>query len=57
MRDGKRVTLEVTVREQPADYGLARGESMIPGKDESFRNQKLGIDVANLTAEVAEKLG
>ena len=57
MRDGKRTTLEVTTREQPADYGLARGESMMPGKEGSLRDKKLGIEVSNLTAEVAEKLG
>ena len=47
----------MTTREQPADYGLARGESMTPGKEGSLRDKKLGIEVSNLTAEVAEKLG
>ena len=57
MRDGKRTALEVMTREQPADYGLARGESMTPGKEGTFRDKKLGIEVSNLTADVAEKLG
>lgn len=58
MRDGKRDTLDVIAREQPADYGLARsGKGMAPGKPESSRYEKIGIDVANLTPEVAEKLG
>jgi serine protease Do len=55
LRNGKRVTLQVTAREQPADYGLNR--SVMPGKDGSMRDNKLGIEVANLTAELAEKLG
>ena len=57
MRDGKRTVLEVMTREQPADYGLAGSESMMPGKEGSLRDKKLGIEVSNLTAEVAEKLG
>lgn len=57
LRDGKRMTLNVTAREQPADYGLARGELMAPGKEGTVRDQKMGIEVANLTADVAEKLG
>ena len=57
LRDGKETTLTVTVREQPADYGLARSEAAAPGKDDSVRDKKLGIEVSNLTPEVAEKLG
>jgi serine protease Do len=56
VRDGKRVTLEVRLHEQPADYGLAghRGES---AKPESSSFQDLGIEVEPLTGEVAEQLG
>jgi serine protease Do len=57
MRDGKQVPLEVTPREQPASYGLARGETMTPGKAGSVRDEKLGMEVSNLTPDVAEKLG
>jgi serine protease Do len=57
MRDGKRTSLEITTREQPADYGLARGRGMVPGKQGTLRESKLGIEVSNLTPEVAEKLG
>ena len=32
LRDGKQVTLQVTAREQPADYGMNRGGPMMPGK-------------------------
>lgn len=59
LRDGKRVTLTVTVREQPADYGVAggRGRPGMPGDKGTFRDTKLNIEVANLTPEIAEKLG
>ena len=57
MRDGKRVALAVTPQEQPTDYGLARGGTMVPGREGTLQDQKLGIEVSNLTAEVAEKLG
>jgi serine protease Do len=57
MRDGKRTTLEVTVSERPANYGVAGGQSMTPGKNESSADKKLGIEVSDLTADVADKLG
>jgi serine protease Do len=57
VRGGKRTTLEVIAREQPADYGLARSHSMMPGKEGSLRDQKLGIEVSELSSDVAEKLG
>jgi serine protease Do len=57
LRDGKKVTLEVTIREQPADYGFAQGQLESPKEKETARHSKLGIDVSPLTAEVAEKLG
>ncbi|MCE5266814.1 MAG: Do family serine endopeptidase [Planctomycetaceae bacterium] len=58
LRDGKRTTLQVKVREQPADYGIAqRGRQQDGGRGETSRFEKLGIEVANLTAEVADKLG
>lgn len=58
IREGKRQTLDVVTQEQPAEYGLARGNSKTPGgKEGTARETKLGIEVANLTPEVAEKLG
>jgi len=56
LRDGKRFTLDVTVREQPEEYGLAGGTSQSPGKAERSRFDKLGVQVEDLTAEVAEQL-
>ena len=57
MRDGKRVTLDVTTREQPSNYGLAQGESALPSQGGSLRDEKLGLEVSDLTADVAQKLG
>jgi serine protease Do len=57
VRDGKRTILEVVAREQPADYGLASKSTMTPGKNGALSDKKLGIQVASLTADVAEKLG
>jgi serine protease Do len=51
LRDGKRTTLQVVLREQPADYGVAQ---KLP---EASRYDKLGLQVGNLTAEVAKELG
>ncbi len=59
IRDGKRMTITVTLREQPADYGVAmrgfgggRG-----GRSNPAKVDQLGIQVDNLTNEVAEQLG
>jgi serine protease Do len=56
MRDGQRISVDVVTREQPSDYGLA-ASGKTPGKEGIARSNKLGIEVANLTPEVAEKLG
>ena len=57
VRDGKRMTLDVMTREQPANYGLAQGESQVPGQGESVQDEKSGLEVSDLTADVAQKLG
>jgi serine protease Do len=57
MRNGKRLTLDVAVREQPANYGAIRHGSRVPSPSGTVQDQKLGIDVGELTPEVAEKLG
>ncbi|NUQ60856.1 MAG: Do family serine endopeptidase [Pirellulales bacterium] len=59
VRDGKRVTLNVTVKEQPSDYGTASMRRKQAEQDdaESSRFEKLGMEVETLTAEVAERLG
>ena len=58
IRDGKRTGLEVTTGEQPAEYGsLAGRRSFGPGKEGTLRNQELGVEVTNLTDDLAERLG
>jgi len=59
LRDGKRMTLQIPVQEQPADYGIAsrsparRG----PAGQEGSRFEKLGIEVSSLNKDVANQLG
>jgi serine protease Do len=59
MRDGKKQTLQVTIEEQPTEYGLSRGPSSRPFKrnDEALSLDKVGLEVTNLTPEWADKLG
>ena len=57
LRDGKQMTLNVNCAEQPADFGVARTGSQGSGNPESSHFEKLGIQVADLTASVAEHLG
>jgi serine protease Do len=57
IRDGKRREISVTLREQPADYGVAmrRGERF--GRREPAKVDRLGLQVDTLTKEVADQLG
>jgi serine protease Do len=57
VRDGKQTSLDVTVLEQPQDYGLARNGPRGFGKSETSRFDKLGIEAETLRADVAEQLG
>lgn len=59
VRDGKRVTLHVSLKEQPAGYGERRpaeaAEDSEPGEKSS--SNELGLEVAPLNSDVAQKLG
>jgi serine protease Do len=57
IRDGNRLTLQVTGAEMPASFGVARAGSQKPGNAESPHFDKLGIQVENLAPQVAEQLG
>ena len=57
LRNGRRMTLNVTCREQPAEFGLVRTGSRNPGNMESSSFEELGIQVEDLTPQVAEQLG
>ena len=61
LRDGKRVELTMTVREQPANFGV-RTEGHENGDEpqaesHSEKFDKLGLEVAPVSADVAKQLG
>ncbi len=60
VRDGAKKTLQVTIGEQPNDFGVARvPEHHTPKGDEggSVTMDKLGFEVTDLTPELADQLG
>jgi serine protease Do len=62
-REGKRENLKVTVEQQPDTYGLAQTEAppsrqpRRPTNEEAITLDRIGIEVTDLTAEIAEQLG
>lgn len=57
LRDGRRITVNVTCEPQPKNYGLAEEDSSSPGNAESSSFDKLGLELSNLTPDVAKRLG
>ena len=58
LRDGKRLSVDVTVQELPEEGLVAKNGPRGPaGRQPSSRFEDLGIDVSPLTGEVAEQLG
>lgn len=59
IRDGKPETLSVAVANMPRDYGVVEASRPAeePAEDKGYSNEKLGLHVADLTAEVARQLG
>jgi len=60
VRNGKRMSLEVTADKQPVNFGLALASGSRRGRGgpaESSRLGQLGIEVAPLTRDVAQQLG
>lgn len=61
LRDGKRVELSMTMREQPANFGMraeseeGNEEPRSEGAPENY--DKLGLEVGSLSADVARQLG
>jgi len=51
------MTLNVLCREQPADFGMVCTGSRDSGNMESSHFERLGIQVENLTPQIAEQLG
>ena len=57
VRSGKTLELDIVPGEQPADYGLAMAEQMVPhGRPQTVRLDKLGIQAQTLTPEIAKRL-
>jgi serine protease Do len=59
IREGKPQKLEVTIEEQPQSFGLAEGRlQRVPRHtEEGVSISKIGVEVTDVTAEVAEKMG
>jgi serine protease Do len=59
LRDGKAMTLQVTVEEQPKEFGTttARPTRRTPVEADAISLDKLGIEIADLSDEMAETLG
>jgi serine protease Do len=61
LRDGKVEKLKVAIEQQPEDYGLVKSErARRPSRDstvESISLDKIGIEVAELTSDLADQLG
>jgi serine protease Do len=59
VRDGKSQVVPVTIEEQPDDYGTARVPVRQPprGGSESVNLDKIGVEVADLTPEMADQFG
>jgi serine protease Do len=56
LRDGKQMTLNVTCEEQPADFGLVRAGPQGLRNPEISHFEKLGLQVEDLTPQVAQQL-
>ena len=60
VRDGQRLALQVTIEEQPRDFGTERVPAIrgVPRRpQETVSLDKLGLEVSDLSPEVAERLG
>lgn len=57
IRDGSRHDLTFTPEEQPGDYGTARPSHRGESEPSGTVFERLGIEVSNLTADVAQQLG
>jgi serine protease Do len=60
VRDGKPHTLRVTIEEQPSEFGTARGTlpRVVPRRSpDAISLDKIGLEVTDLTPELAERLG
>jgi serine protease Do len=59
VRDGKPKTLHITIEEQPKEFGTVQYATSHPAEqsEEAISVDKLGVEVTDLTPELAESLG
>jgi len=57
LRDGKPMTLTVTLEKQPARYGMAENQESELESGEEAGSNNLGLTVESLTPELAKRLG
>jgi serine protease Do len=61
LREGKPMEVEVTVKARPGEFGAVGGKPAPSGEEEekpaSTASNELGLEVSDLTSEVAEKMG
>jgi serine protease Do len=61
LRDGKPLTLDLTIEEQPRDFGATRARAPRGGDEEEEPKgtpiEKIGVEAADLTPQLAENLG
>lgn len=59
LRDGKPVELQVTIEEQPKEFGAAAGRTprRTPVETDAVPLDKLGLEVTDLTEDAAESFG
>ncbi|MFZ1933970.1 MAG: Do family serine endopeptidase [Thermoguttaceae bacterium] len=57
LRNGKHLAFDVVCTERPTNFSIARASHRGSGNAESSRFQKLGIQIEDLTPQVAEQLG
>jgi serine protease Do len=59
MRDGKKMSLPVTIEEQPSEFGAAANplSPRRPASPETIALEKLGLDITDLSDAQAEELG
>jgi serine protease Do len=60
VRDGKTMTLHVNIKEQPSEFGTAEEQAprhQPKGQKGPIALEKVGLEVTDLTSEMAEELG
>jgi serine protease Do len=60
IRDGKPLTVKVTIEEQPQEFGAARVPAQRPSRNNeraAIKLDAIGVEITDLTPELAEQIG